>query len=182
MINVEIKIDNQNEEGIGEIIAKGPNVMIGYYENEEATKEVLKNGWFYTGDLGYMDKEGYIYITGRKKNVIVLKNGKNIYPEELEAIIGKLPYITENMVYGKPDGQGDLELCAKIVYQTEYINENYPNISQEELKQIIWNDIKKINKTMPPYKYIREIMVTDKPMIKTTTQKVKRYEEMKSIV
>ena len=90
MCNVEIKIDNPNEKGIGELIAKGPNVMLGYYEDEKATKEVLKDGWFYTGDLGYIDKQGYIFITGRKKNVIVLKNGKNIYPEELELLINKL--------------------------------------------------------------------------------------------
>ena len=101
MPGVEIKINNPNEQGVGEIIAKGPNVMLGYYENEEETNKVLKDGWFYTGDLAYIDKDGFIFITGRQKNVIVLKNGKNIYPEELEALIGNMSYVKECMVYGK---------------------------------------------------------------------------------
>lgn len=180
--SVEIKIDNPNEEGIGEIIAKGPNVMLGYYENEEATKEVLVDGWFHTGDLGYIDKQGYIFVTGRKKNVIVMKNGKNIYPEELEVLIAKLPYVEENMVFGIPTKDNDLDLAVKIVYNKEYVQDKYPNKTQEELKEIIWSDIKQINKTMPPYKYIRELIVTDEPMIKTTTQKIKRFEEIKNIL
>lgn len=179
---VQIKIDEPNEEGIGEIIAKGPNVMAGYYENEEATKDVLKDGWFHTGDLGYQDKEGFIFITGRKKNVIVMKNGKNIYPEELELLLAKLPYVAENMVFGIPTKEDDLDLAAKIVYNKEYVEDTFGKITQEELKAKIWEDIKVINKTMPPYKYIREIIITDEPMIKTTTQKVKRFEEIKKIL
>lgn len=180
--DVEIDIYEPNEQGIGEIIAKGPNVMLGYYENEEATNEVLVNGWFHTGDLGYIDKQGYLFITGRKKNVIVMKNGKNIYPEELEMLIAKLPYVAENMVFGIPTKEEDLDLAVKIVYNQEYIEEKYPNKTQEELKEIIWKDIKQINKTMPPYKYIRELIITDEPMIKTTTQKIKRFEEIKNIL
>lgn len=182
MRNVEVEIYEPNENGIGEIIAKGPNVMLGYYENEEATKEVLIDGWFHTGDLGYIDKDGFLFITGRKKNVIVMKNGKNIYPEELEVLISKLPYVAENMVFGIPSKDDDLDLAAKIVYNKEYVEESYRDISKEELKEKIWQDIKKINKTMPPYKYIRQIIVTDEPMIKTTTQKVKRFEEIKKIM
>lgn len=182
MRNVEIQIYEPNENGIGEIIAKGPNVMLGYYENEEATKEVLIDGWFHTGDLGYIDKDGFLFITGRKKNVIVMKNGKNIYPEELEVLISKLPYVAENMVFGIPSKDDDLDLAAKIVYNKEYVEESLGDISKEELKEKIWEDIKKINKTMPPYKYIRQIIVTDEPMIKTTTQKVKRFEEIKKIM
>lgn len=182
MRNVEIQIYEPNENGIGEIIAKGPNVMLGYYENEEATKEVLIDGWFHTGDLGYIDKDGFLFITGRKKNVIVMKNGKNIYPEELEVLISKLPYVAENMVFGIPSKDDDLDLAAKIVYNKEYVEESFGDISKEELKEKIWEDIKKINKTMPPYKYIRQIIVTDEPMIKTTTQKVKRFEEIKKIM
>ena len=174
LVNVEVKIDKPNEEGIGEIIAKGPNVMMGYYENEEATKEVLKNGWFYTGDLGYQDKDGYIFITGRKKNVIVLKNGKNIYPEELEILVNNLPYVEESMVFGKPK-EDDLVVSAKIVYSKEYLEEH--NISSEEIKEKVWTDIKKINQNLPNYQHIKNIIVTDEPMIKTTTAKVKRYEE-----
>jgi long-chain acyl-CoA synthetase len=180
--DIEVKIYEPNEQGVGEVIAKGPNVMLGYYENEEATNEVLVDGWFHTGDLGYIDKDGFLFITGRKKNVIVMKNGKNIYPEELEVLIAKLPYATENMVFGIPTKDDDLDLAVKIVYNKEYIQEIFGEISVEELKEKIWQEIKKINKTMPPYKYIREIIVTDEPMIKTTTQKIKRFEEIKKIL
>lgn len=179
--DIEVKIFEPNEQGIGEVITKGPNVMLGYFENEEATKEVLIDGWFHTGDLGYIDKDGFLFITGRKKNVIVMKNGKNIYPEELETLIANLPYVAENMVFGIPTKDDDLDLAAKIVYNKEYVEETFGNISREELKAKIWDDIKQINKTMPAYKYIRQIIITDEPMIKTTTQKVKRFEEMKKI-
>lgn len=178
LCNVEIKIDNPNENGIGEIIAKGPNVMKGYYENEEATKEVLKNGWFYTGDLGYIDKDGFIYVSGRKKNVIVLKNGKNVYPEELEILVSNLPYVNENMVFGLPKDD-DVLLAVKIVYNKDYVKEHYGDISAEELKEKIWKDIKEINSGLPNYKHIKNIIATDEEMIKTTTNKVKRGEEMK---
>ena len=181
MSNVEIKIDNPNEQGIGEIIAKGPNVMLGYYENEEATNEVLKDGWFHTGDLAYIDKDGYIFISGRKKNVIVLKNGKNVYPEELELLINNLPYVAESMVFGLPK-EDDLVVSAKIVYNPEYVKENYKNINEEQLKEKIWEDIKNINSTLTNYKHIKYIITTDEPMIKTTTAKVKRQEEMKKIL
>lgn len=180
MLNVDIKIDNPNEEGIGEIIAKGPNVMLGYYENEEATNDVLIDGWFHTGDLGYIDKDGFIFITGRKKNVIVLKNGKNIFPEELEAIITTLPYVEENMVFGKPKDD-DLLLSVKIVYNEEYVKQKYPEIKEEELKEIIWKDIKEINSKLPNYKHIKNLIITNEPMIKTTTAKIKRFEEEKRL-
>ena len=180
MHSVEIKIDNPNEEGIGEIVAKGPNVMLGYYENEEATAEVLKDGWFYTGDLAYVDKDGFIFITGRKKNVIVLKNGKNVYPEELEVLINNLPYVAESMVYGAPKDD-DLLVSAKIVYNKEYMDEKHPGLSKEEIRDLIWKDIKEINKTLTNYKYIKNIVVTDEEMIKTTTAKVKRFEEIKKL-
>ncbi len=176
--SVQIKIENKNEEGIGEIAAKAPNVMLGYYEMEEETANVLKDGWFYTGDLGYLDKDGYLFITGRKKNVIVLKNGKNVYPEELEQVITKLPYVSEVMVYGK-EKDDDLVVSAKIVYDKDYVKKNYKDKTNEELKEIFWQDIKEINKTMPTYKYIKNLVVTDEPMIKTTTAKIKRYEEIK---
>ena len=181
MPNVQIKIDNPNEQGIGELVAKGPNVMLGYYENEEATKKVLKDGWFYTGDLGRIDKDGYIFITGRKKNVIVLKNGKNIYPEELEELINKLPYVEESMVFGYPKDD-DLVVSVKIVYNKEYIEENYKDISKEELKEKIWNDIKLINSELTNYKHIKKLIITDEPMIKTSTAKIKRFEEIDKII
>jgi len=177
--DVEIKIEDKNEEGIGEIVAKGPNVMLGYYENQEETDKVLKDGWFYTGDLAYTDKDGYIFIAGRKKNVIVLKNGKNVYPEEIEILINNLPYVAESMVFGK-EKDDDLIVSAKIVYNKEYVEEKYKDISQEELKEKIWNDIKEINKNLTTYKHIKNLIVTDEPMIKTSTAKVKRYEEIKN--
>ncbi len=180
---LEVKIDNPGKDGIGEIIAKGPTVMIGYVDNPEATNEALKDGWFYTGDLGYIDKDGFLFITGRKKDVIVLKNGKNIFPEELEILINQLPYVSESMVFGRPCDDGDYKVCAKIVYQEETMKELYPDISSTDYMNIVWEDIKnKVNHTMPAYKYIREIILTDKPLIKTTTQKIKRHEELKLIL
>ncbi len=180
---LEVKIDNPGKDGIGEIIAKGPTVMIGYVDNPEATNEALKDGWFYTGDLGYIDKDGFLFITGRKKDVIVLKNGKNIFPEELEILINQLTYVSESMVFGRPCDDGDYKVCAKIVYQEETMKELYPDISSTDYMNIVWEDIKnKVNHTMPAYKYIREIILTDKPLIKTTTQKIKRHEELKLIL
>lgn len=181
---IEIAIDNPDKNGIGEIKAKAPTVMLGYYENEEATNEVLKDNWFYTGDLGYIDKDGFLFITGRKKDVIVLKNGKNIYPEELEILINKLPYVSESIVIGKPDPKDDdLTLIAKIVYNKDIMKEKYPSKKKEQYHDMIWQDIKNtVNKSMPAYKYIREIIITDEPLIKTTTQKIKRHEEIKKIL
>ena len=180
---ITVKIDNPNEEGIGEIAVKAPTVMIGYVENENATKEVLKDNWFYTGDLGYFDKDGFLFVTGRKKDVIVLKNGKNIFPEELEILINKLAYVSESMVFGRPCEDGDYKISAKIVYNKDVLDETHPNISNEDLLNLVWNDIKEnVNHKMPAYKYIREIILTDKPLIKTTTQKVKRHEELKLIL
>lgn len=182
MVNEEAKIDNPNEEGIGELVVKGPNIMLGYYENEEETNKVLKDGWFYTGDLGYFDKKGFLFITGRKKDVIVLKNGKNVYPLEIEFLISKLPFVEENMVYGKPDKNKDYIISAKIVYNEEVMKELYPDKDVNDYKDIIWKEIKeKINSQMPEYKHIKEIQVTNEPLIKTTTQKVKRAEEFRKI-
>ena len=180
LVGVDIKIDNPNEQGIGEIIAKGPNVMLGYYNNEEATKQALVDGWYHTGDLGYIDKEGYVFITGRMKNVIVLKNGKNIYPEEIEVLINELPYVTECLVFGYPKDD-DLVLSTKIVYDENYIKNNYANMSKQEFEEKVWNDIKKINTTVPRYKHVKKLIITDEPMIKTTTAKIKRFEEIEKI-
>ena len=175
---VEIKIDNPDECGIGELARKGPNVMLGYYEMPEETAKVIKDGWFYTGDLGYKDKEGHIFITGRQKNVIVLKNGKNIYPEEIEALIVKHPYVSEVMAFGK-EKDDDLLLSVKIVYNEEYVKQNYPDMTEEDFRKVVWNDIKEINKTLPQYKYIKNLVLTNEPMVKTTTAKIKRFEEIK---
>ena len=180
---LDVKIADANRDGIGEILAHGPTVMIGYVDNQEATDEVLNDGWFHTGDLGYFDKDGFLFITGRKKDVIVLKNGKNIFPEELEILINKLPYVSESIVFGKPCDDGDYKICAKIVYNIDELKKSFPDASESDYKSLIWNDIKdKVNHTMPAYKYIREIIITDIPLIKTTTQKVKRHEEIKKIL
>lgn len=184
MLNVKLEIENPDENGIGEIRVKGPNVMLGYYENEEATKEVLKDGWFYTGDLGYLDKNGCLAITGRSKNLIVLKNGKKVFPEELETLVNRLELVEECMVYGMPDekDKNDVKLSIKIVYNKEIVKEKYSDKTKEELYKIIWNEIKEINKTLPRYKYIKGMILTDEELIKTTTKKVKRQEEMKKIM
>ena len=183
MCNVELEVVNKDEEGIGEIRVKGPNVMLGYYEMPEETAKVLKDGWFYTGDLGYVDNEGYIYITGRSKSLIVLKNGKKVFPEELETIINRLELVSESMVFGLPDKQdkNDVKLSVKIVYDKEIVKEKYPEKTKEEVYQIIWQQVKEINKGFPRYKHIQNMILTDKELIKTSTKKVKRQEEMKLI-
>ena len=184
---IEIKIDKPDKNGIGEIIAKTPAIMLGYYKNEKATKEVIKNGYFHTGDLGYIDDDGFLFITGRKKDMIVLKNGKKIFPEELEILINKLPYVTESMVFGslddsKADRNTDITLCAKIIYNEEELKKVFSNFKDNEYCDKIREDIKtKINKQMPAYKYIRRIIISTEPLIKTTTQKIKRNEELKKI-
>ena len=171
------KIVDKSENGVGEIVVKGPSVMLGYYENEEATNDTIIDGWLYTGDLGYFDKDGYLFITGRRKNVIVLKNGKNIYPEEIETLINKIEGVKECFVFGKED-EDDLKVTAKIVYNKDFFKE----INEEEIKEIIWKKVKEdVNALMPTYKYVKEIIVTDEELIKTTTLKVKRFEEMKKI-
>ena len=179
--DITIEIDNPDEKGIGEFIIKGPNVMLGYYKNEEATKEALAGGWYHTGDLGYKDKDGFLFITGRKKNVIVLKNGKNVFPEELEELVDKLPYVAESLVFGYPKDD-DLMVSVKIVYDENYVKSNMNNISEEELKEKAWNDIKELNQSVPKYKHMKKVILTKEPMIKTTTAKVKRFEEIKQIV
>ena len=174
--NVELKIVNIDKEGTGEICAKGPNIMLGYYNDEKKTKEALEDGWFKTGDLGYIDEDGFLFITGRKNDVIVLRNGKNVYPQEIEFVINKLPYVEESMVYSREESKTDTMLIAKIVYNKEMMEEKY---SGQDYEKVIWKDIKELNKTLPTYKHIKKIVVTDEPMIKTTTQKVKRNEEIK---
>ena len=174
----EIKIENINEDGIGEICTKGDHVMLGYYENEEATNEAIKDGWFYTGDLGYMDKDGFIHMTGRKKNVLITKNGKNVYPEELEEVLNNSDYISESMVYLKGDNDNS-KLVADLILNKEYIENKLSGKTTEEIKQIVWNEVKKINQNMVIYKHITEINIREKEFEKTTTLKIKRYMELK---
>ena len=181
--NVKLKIVNKDENGIGEIHVKGPAVMLGYYQNEEATKQVLDKGWFNTGDLGYVNKKGFLFLCGRKKSVIVLKNGKNVFPEEIETVINRIEGVKESFVFGKPEDDDaiDLKICAKIVYDKDIVKDIYGKDNEEEIYELFWDKIKEMNKTMPSYKYVKEISITDEELIKTTTQKIKRHEEMKKI-
>ena len=185
MENVTVEIINKDENGIGELRVKGPNVMLGYYENEEETNKVLKDGWFYTGDLGYIDKDGFIFITGRQKNMIVLKNGKKIFPEEIETLVNRIDLIEECMAFGMPDenDKNDVKLSVKVVYNKDEVKQQYGDISFDEIKNIIWDRIKnEVNTTVPRYKHIMNMILTDKELIKTTTKKVKRNEELKEIM
>lgn len=183
MKHANIEIVNKDEKGIGEITVKGPNVMLGYYENEEATAEVLKNGRFYTGDLGFLDDEGFLFITGRKKDMIVLKNGKKVFPEELETLLNRTEDIEESYVFGMKDKEdkSKIKVAVEVVYNKEIVKKKYGEISKEELYTKIWNEIKEINKTLPRYKYITQMILTDEPLIKTTTHKIKRNEEYKKV-
>ena len=168
----EVKLLDINKDGIGELAVKGPNVMLEYYENKEATEKVLKDGWFQTGDLARIDEDGYIFICGRKKSVIVLKNGKNIFPEEMETLINKEDGVEESFIFGKPISKdpNDIKIFVKIVYNKE----SFEGKTETEIKEYFNEKIKSINKTMPHYKAIRGIIISDKPLIKTTTNKIKR--------
>ena len=178
MPHVETRIDEPDENGIGELLAKGDNVMLGYYNDQESTYAVLKDGWFHTGDLAYFDEEGYLFITGRKKNVIVMKNGKNVFPEEIETLVNLLPYVSESMLFSR-NKASDVVLWLKVVYDEEYLKEE--GITVEELNEIFDKDLEKINDTMPSYKMVKKFFLSDKPTIKTTTLKTKRNEELKQI-
>ena len=184
MLNDIVEIDNKDEEGVGEIKVKGPNVMLGYYEMPEETERVLKDGYFYTGDLGYIDKDGYVFITGRSKNMIVLKNGKKIFPEELELLVNRLDLVEESMVFGLPDDEDktDLKLAVKVVYDEENVKQKHGEKTEQEIYDIIWNEIKELNKSFPTYKYIKKLILSKDELIKNSSKKIKRFEEMKVIL
>lgn len=176
--NVQVRVNNPDSDGIGELVTKGDNVMLGYFKNEEATAKILKDGWLYTGDLGYMDADGFFYITGRQKNVIVTKNGKNIYPEEIEAYINKSPYVLESMVLGDLDEKsGETYVKAIIVPNFEEVKQRLGNENPaiEELNEILKREIKLINNNLPLYKYIRHFTIREEEFEKTTTKKIKRH-------
>ena len=178
MPSVTIRIANPDEKGIGEIVAKAPNVMWGYLDQPEETAEVIKDGWFYTGDLGYFDSEGHLWISGRKKNVIVMKNGKNIFPEEIESIVVNLPYVDDCMVFPR-EKHNELVLWLKIVYNADYLKQE--GITEEQLAETVKKDLRDINNKMPQYKHVNHFILDDEPMIQTTTKKVKRNPEIEKI-
>ena len=180
--NVELKLEDVDENGVGEIVVKGPNVMLGYYENPEATESVMKDGWFHTGDLGYYNKDGYLFISGRKKEVIVLKNGENVFPSDIEFLVNKLPYVTESILYPRENTKGEISLGIKLVYDPEIIKEKFGDKTEKEYKNLVWEDIKEINKSLPVFKKIKELIITTEPLEKTTTQKVKRFKEFEKIL
>ena len=176
--SVTVSISGADENGIGEVVARGPNVMAGYLDQPEETAEVIKDGWLYTGDLGRIDEKGNLWICGRKKNVIVMKNGKNIFPEEIEALLMTLPYIDDCMVFPR-EKHNELVLWAKIIYKQDYLKQN--NIDDVCLAETVKKDIAKTNARMPKYKQINHFIIDDEPMIQTTTKKVKRNLEMEKI-
>ena len=179
MPKVKVKIDNPDENGIGEIILQGDNVFKGYLNDPEKTNEVLINGWCHTGDIGYIDENGLIFITGRQKDMIVLDNGKKIFPEEVEHVLMDLEYIKDVLVFAdNSNGDDDLKLTAKIRINKKEIQEMYPNLEYNQILQKIWNDIKEINTTFPKYKYIKDVLITEEEFIKTTTLKIKRFKEV----
>lgn len=181
--SVEARIANPDENGVGELVVKGPNVMLGYYDNPDATAEVMQNGWFHTGDLARIDDDGFIYICGRQKSVIVLKNGKNIFPEEMENIVNKIEGVQESMIYGKQHGadKDDVRIHVKIVYDPEIMNRVYHLTDEKDIRNALYEEVKGINRTLPGYKAIRGVVVSKDPLIKTATNKVKRQEEMKTL-
>lgn len=175
---MEVKIEDADEEGVGEICLKGANVMLGYYNMPEETAKVIKEGWFHTGDLGYVDDEDFIYITGRKKNVIITRNGKNVFPEELEYYLGKIDYVSESMVWAlqDEDGQDDI-IAATIKPNMEQISEALGEAANDiaSIEKLLWTEVDKINKTLPLFKKIKKIVVRTEDFEKTTGKKIKRF-------
>ncbi len=177
--SLEVRIADPDEHGRGEIVARGPSVMLGYYKNERATREVLRDGWFYTGDIGFLDTDGFLHISGRKKNVIVARNGENVYPEELEEKILKIPFVLESVVLGSRSREGDEEIQAVVVPNAEkfieYSREENCELNKALVEKVIMEEIRKLNRTLPGHQVIRKVEIREQEFEKTTTQKIKRY-------
>ncbi|MDO4562664.1 MAG: AMP-binding protein [Clostridia bacterium] len=178
---VEIRIDSPDSEGNGEICLKGGNVMIGYYKNEEATAQVLRDGWLYTGDVGHIDEDGFVYLTGRKKNVIVTKNGKNVFPEEIETYLNRILYVSESLITGRFDSrEDDVVIAAQIIIDKDAVAEKLGATYEDDaLHELIQGEIDKLNISLPAYKRVTEFSIRTEAFHKTTTQKIKRHLENK---
>ena len=181
--DVEMAIDSPDDNGMGEIIARGQNIMLGYYEDEKSTAEVLdENGWFRTGDLGSIDENGIVRITGRAKSMIVLTNGKKAFPEEYEVLLNNIPNVKESFVWGNQSSKGDVDICAKIVFDIEALKDTVDKIiNEKEFSKKVEQYIREINKTIPQYKMIKYYVISFEELIKTTTLKIKRNEELKKL-
>jgi long-chain acyl-CoA synthetase len=168
---IDARIEADEGETEGEIVVSGGNVFMGYYKNEEATREAFtSDGWFKTGDIGHIDKDNFVYITGRKKNVIIASNGKNVYPEELEEYAQKIPYIKEIVVIGRKNENGTV--ITALVYPD---HDAYPDYSNEVFYEKIYSHINEINKGLPAFKHIDALEIRDTEFEKTTTKKIKRF-------
>lgn len=179
---VTVAVDNPDFKGVGEIVVKGDSVMLGYWKNQEATDEAIVDGWFHTGDLGRIDRKGLIKVTGRAKSMIVLNNGKKVFPEELENYINKIPYVKESLVWGEAVNNGNVDICAKIILDKENITEAIKCPEDESaIKRLLDKAIKDVNKLMPVYKTIRYYVYSYEELIKTTSMKIKRYVETAEI-
>lgn len=176
---LEVKINQPDEKGIGEIYVKGDSVMLGYYKNQKLTEDAFESGWFKTGDIGFFDSDGFLHINGRKKNVIISKSGENVYPEEIEDILNRNPFVLESMVYGEEDEKHTEIIAVQIVTDAEafieYSEKNNVKITPELVNDIIGEAVKDANKELPAFKQIRKFYVRDSEFEKTTTQKIKRY-------
>lgn len=182
--SVEAKLDNIDKDGVGELVVKGPNIMLEYYGNKKATKDSIIDNWFYTGDLAKIDEEGYIFIRGRKKSVIVLKNGKNIFPEEMENLVNKIEGVEESFIFGMQMSEdvNDIKIFVKIIYNQETAENVYKVKGEENIYKKLCEQVKEINQSMPKYKAIRGVLISQKPLIKTATNKIKREKNLEVII
>ena len=170
----DVKIEDADEDGIGKIFFRGPNVMMGYYEMPEETRAVMHDGWFETGDLGFFDRDGWLYISGRYKNMIVTKTGKNIYPEEIEEVINQLECVSECMVYSAKR-RGEEVVACQVLPEMEYINAFYGHeADQDEIYQCVKSMVNEANMTMVSYKRVKEVLIRDHDFIRSTTAKILR--------
>src|SRR6185436_2069051 len=171
---VEVKIANPDASGVGEVIARGPNVMLGYYSDEAATRSALVERWLYTGDLGKLDDDGNLFLVGRSKEIIVDTNGKNVYPDELEEVYSNSPYVKELSIVGLPDGAGEKVACLAVADDEYDIA-----LSRDELRRRVEEHFRDVSASLPYYKRVKVLHFTDDELPRTATRKVKRGEIVK---